>query len=120
MGDYRELTVWQRAIDLVEAVYRTSACFPREEVYGLTSQVRRAAVSVPSNIAEGHGRNTTKDFLSFLSIARGSLKELETQVTIAQRLNYITPANEDELLQLSNQVGRLITGLVKALRKRLS
>lgn len=119
MGDYRELRAWQRAIELVEAVYRTSACFPKEEVYGLTSQVRRAAVSVPSNIAEGHGRHTTRDFLGLLSIARGSLKELETQLTIAQRLHYIQQTKEVELQSLANEVGRLITGLIKALRKKL-
>jgi len=79
--DYRELIVWQKAVDLVEAVYRASASFPKEEVYGLTCQVRRAAVSVPSSIAEGPPRTTTADFLHFLSVARGSLKEVETQLS---------------------------------------
>ena len=89
MKDYRELIVWQKAMDLVEAIYRTTARFPKEELYGLTSQIRRAAVSIPSNIAEGQARNTTRDFLHFLAIAYGSLKEVETQVLIAERLGYI-------------------------------
>ncbi len=118
--DYRELIVWQKAMDLVEMVYRASASFPREEVYGLRSQVRRAAVSVPSNIAEGQARATTADFLHFLSIARGSLKEVETQVIIAQRLGYIDGQKESELTEHSEQVSRLISGLVNALRKKTS
>jgi len=117
--DYRELIVWQKAMDLVEMVYRASASFPREEVYGLRSQVRRAAVSVPSNIAEGQARATTADFLHFLSIARGSLKEVETQVIIAQRLGYIDGQKESELTGLSEEVSRLISGLIKALRKKV-
>jgi len=120
MGDYRELVAWQKAIDLVEAVYKATARFPRDELYGLTSQLRRAAVSIPSNIAEGHGRRTTKDFLGFLSIARGSIKELETQVIIAERLHYIEPTKLTELLRLTSEAGRLITGLAKSLRKKLA
>ena len=87
--DYRDLIVWQKAMDLVEAIYRTTAAFPREEIYGLTAQMRRAAVSIPSNIAEGNGRNTTRDYLHFLGMAYGSVKEVETQVLIAERLRYI-------------------------------
>jgi four helix bundle protein len=85
---YQELIVWQKAMELVELVYRMSKQFPREEIYGLTSQIRRAAVSIPSNIAEGQGRSTTKDFLNFLSVARGSLREVETQLLISERLEY--------------------------------
>ncbi len=84
--NYRELVVWQKAMTFVELVYRATRQFPREELYGLTNQLRRAAVSVPSNIAEGQGRFSTREFLSFLSIARGSLREAETQLMIAQRL----------------------------------
>ncbi|MFH1921143.1 MAG: four helix bundle protein [Planctomycetota bacterium] len=116
--DYRELIVWQKAVDLVEAVYRASASFPKEEVYGLTSQIRRAAVSVPSNIAEGQARNTTADFLHFLSIARGSLKEVETQVIIARRLGYIDAQKESELTNLTEEVSRLISGLTNSLKKK--
>ena len=116
--DYRELIVWQKAVDLVEAVYRASASFPKEEVYGLTSQVRRAAISVPSNIAEGQARNTTADFLHFLSIARGSLKEVETQVIIARRLGYIDEQKESELTNLTEEVSRLISGLASSLKRK--
>jgi four helix bundle protein len=87
--DYRDLIVWQKAIDLVEDVYQVTARFPREELYGLTIQLRRAAVSIPSNVAEGHGRASTRDFLHFLSISHGSLKEVETQIIVAERLKYI-------------------------------
>ena len=88
---YRELIVWQKAMDLVMRVYEATECFPQRELFGLTNQLRRAAVSIPSNIAEGQGRNTTADFLRFLSIARGSLQELETQILIASRLRYSNP-----------------------------
>ena len=87
---YQELIAWQKAMDLVEDVYRASKSFPKEETYALTSQIRRAAVSVPLNIAEGQGRRTTSDFLRHLSIAYGSLCEVETQILIAVRLRYLT------------------------------
>ena len=82
---YRDLVVWQRAMELAQAVYELTGTWPREEIYGLTSQVRRAAVSVPSNIAEGQGRASTKEFLNYLSIAYGSLMECETQALLAER-----------------------------------
>ena len=116
--DYRELIVWQKAVDLVEAVYRVTRSFPREEVYGLTSQIRRAVVSVPSNIAEGQARNSTADFLHFLSIARRSLKEVETQVIIARRLGYIDEKLEGDLTSLTEEVSRLISGLMRSLRSK--
>ena len=87
---YQELIVWQKAMNLAEEVYKVSRSFPREEIYGLTSQLRRAAISIPSNVAEGQGRRTTADFLHHLSIAYGSLLELETQILIATRLSYLT------------------------------
>ncbi len=88
---YQQLIVWQKAIALVTEVYRVSSKFPRDEIYGLTSQVRRAAVSVPSNIAEGQGRATKGEFIQFLCHARGSLYELETQIVIGKNLGYVTP-----------------------------
>ena len=91
--NYRDLVAWQRAMDLVEVVYELAKRFPQDELYGLTSQVRRAVVSVPSNIAEGEGRNSPNDFARFLSIANGSLREVETQLFIAVRLDYL--ANDD-------------------------
>ena len=90
MAGYRELKVWRLAMELAEEVYKLCTEFPKHEVYGLTSQLQRAAVSVPSNIAEGQARNSSKEFGHFLSIARGSLAEMETQIMLAQRLNYLT------------------------------
>jgi len=118
--DYRELIVWQKAMDLVTAAYRTTANFPKQEVYGLISQMRRAAVSIPSNIAEGQARNTTRDFLQFLAIAYGSLKELETQILIAERLAYIDSHVSKLLMESTTEVARLISGLANSLKKRIS
>ncbi len=117
--DYRDLIVWQKAMDLVETIYRTTGAFPREEIYGLTSQIRRAAISVPSNIAEGNGRNTTRDYVHFLGMAYGSVKEVETQVLIAERLRYIDPSRIAELVRLTAEVARLISGLINSLSKRM-
>ena len=113
--NYRDLIAWQRAMDLATTVYDLSAGFPLEERYGLTSQVRRAAVSIPSNIAEGQGRKSTKEFLHLLSIAHGSLRELETQVMLAQRLTFATKERADATLDVASEVGRLINGLYNAL-----
>ncbi|MEN6458335.1 MAG: four helix bundle protein [Thermoguttaceae bacterium] len=117
---YRQLIAWQKAMDLVEAAYRTTNRFPKAEVYGLVSQLQRAAVSVPSNIAEGQGRSTTRDFLHFLSMAQGSLMELETQITIAKRLGYIEESLESSLLEAAAEVGRLLNGLCNSLNKKLN
>src|SRR5271165_3136979 len=92
IDDFRGLRVWQGGMDVVEAVYRASAAFPKSELYGLTNQIRRAAVSVPSNIAEGHTRATTKEYLQHVAIAQASLAEIETQTEIARRLGYIEEA----------------------------
>ena len=116
---YQELIAWQKAMDLVEFAYKTTSHFPKEELYGLTSQIRRAAVSIPSNIAEGLGRNTTRDFLHFLSVSQGSLREVETQVLIAHRLAYIKKQMESDLLDMTAEVGRLISGLCNSLNKKL-
>ncbi len=120
VNDYRDLIVWQKAMDLVVSAYRTTAGFPKEELYGLTSQIRRAAVSVPSNIAEGQARNTTRDFLQFLAVAYGSLKELETQMLIAERLGYIDSKCKDVLVNSTTEVARLISGLANSLKKKMS
>ena len=117
--NYRDLIAWQKAMDLVVIIYRITGLLPREEVYGLKAQLRRAAVSVPSNIAEGQGRRATKEFLRFLSIAHGSLRELETQTLIAERLCYIDTDSLDEVLLAADEVGRLITGLSNTLQDRL-
>ena len=111
--DYRDLIAWQKAMDLVEAVYQHTKRFPREELYGLTSQIRRAAISVPSNIAEGEGRDSKKDFYRFLSIANGSLREVQTQLMIAQRLDYITSEEVQPTLSLATEVSKILHGLMK-------
>ena len=112
---YQELIVWQKAMDLIESVYKVSRTFPREEVYALTSQIRRAAVSIASNIAEGQGRRTTSDFLRHLSIAYGSLLETETQLLIAKRLRYLGNTNLEEVMKQTAEVGRLLNGLMASL-----
>lgn len=118
--NYRDLIVWQRAMDLVEAVYSVTASFPPEERFGLTAQVRRAVVSVPSNIAEGQGRRSRNEFIHFLSVAHGSLREVETQLLIAQRLRYVNAPETDDALALSDEVGRLLSGLTRSLEREMN
>ena len=113
---YRDLIVWQKALTLVTAIYRATDRFPKHELYGLSSQIRRAAVSVASNIAEGQGRNSRGEFLQFLGHAKGSLTEVETQIFIACNLNYLNSKERDEMLLKSEEVSRLMAGLMKALR----
>lgn len=105
-------------MDLVVESYRVSKSFPKEEIYGLTAQFRRAAVSIPSNIAEGHGRKHLGDYLHQLSIANGSLMEMETQLMIAGRLKYISEADQQAFLRQSADVGRMLAGLIAALKAR--
>jgi four helix bundle protein len=112
---YSDLIAWQKAMDLVVLVYNRTECFPQREVFGLTNQVRRAAVSVPSNIAEGQGRLTTKDFLHFLSVARGSLQEAETQLLIASRLNFLAEDGKERLIAGTTEVARILNGLMNSL-----
>ncbi len=112
---YSELIAWQKAMDLVVTVYRLTGSFPKSEAYGLTSQMRRAAVSVPSNIAEGQGRSTTKDFVHFLHIARGSLQELETQVILAVRLEFLSETTQPEFLSKTTEISRILNGLIRSL-----
>jgi four helix bundle protein len=115
-GTYRDLKAWQIAMDMVRDVYRLTREFPREETYGLTIQLRRAAVSIASNIAEGKGRSSDKELLHFLSNAKGSLFEVETQVMIAASLGYLTDSQSEELLSRTAEVGRLLNGLMKVFR----
>jgi four helix bundle protein len=115
---YRELVVWRKAMDLVKAIYDETKGWPNEELYALTSQIRRAAVSVPSNIAEGQGRSSTKEFLKHLSIAYGSLMETETQITVAHEQGYCSAEEAELLLALAAEVGRLMTGLSNSLKRR--
>jgi four helix bundle protein len=115
--NYRDLVAWQKAMDLVKAIYAATASFPADERYGLTNQVRRAVVSVPSNIAEGQGRRSRNEFGRFLSIAHGSLREVETQILIAVRLSYIGEDASESILALCGDVGRLISGLLRSLER---
>ena len=115
---YRELLVWQKAKSLSVEIYRTTEQFPRAETYGLTSQIRRAAVSVPSNIAEGQGRLTRGEFLHFLGQARGSLLELETQLAIALELSYLTPGVHEKIDHEAYQVLGLLNRLIESLRTK--
>ena len=112
---FRNLVVWQKAKDLVEAVYEATKSFPREEIYTLTAQIRRAAISIPSNIAEGKGRNTDPDFRRFLLQARGSLYEVENQLEIAKDLGYISETQLAKLIPKCNEVGKLLNGLMNSL-----
>jgi four helix bundle protein len=106
-------------MDLVEICYRLSERFPRSEEFGLKSQLRRSSVSVPSNIAEGNGRFTTGDYLRYVSIAHGSLMELETQIRIAGRLEYVNAASLEEVLARTDEIGRMLTSLARRLREKL-
>jgi four helix bundle protein len=115
-GSYRDIKVWQKAIELVVDIYSCTQGFPREEVYGLSNQLRRAAVSVASNIAEGKGRRTDKEFVLFLHHARGSVFEVETQLTIAGRLGYIAPDEAPQMGNSAGEIARMINGLIKSIK----
>lgn len=117
---YRDLEVWQKAMDLVVVCYEMTKKFPKNELYGLASQLQRAAVSVPANIAEGRQRQHSKEFIQHLSIANGSLAEMETHILIAGRLNYIEDDQVDQILQKSAEVGRMLNGLRRSIEKKLN
>lgn len=116
MHQFKELKVWQKSMDLVVDIYTITTNFPTDEKFGLTSQLRRCAVSIPSNIAEGAGRDSDKEFLYFLSIALGSSFELETQLILSQRLNLLTKQNLEDLLSLNNYVQNMIVKLRLSLK----
>jgi four helix bundle protein len=116
---YRELEVWRVAMDLAVACYKLTKTFPKEELFGMTSQIRRAAASIPANIAEGQGRQHTKEFLRSLSVARGSLKELETHLILSQRVDLIPEVQVRPLLELGERIGQMLAALKRALEKRL-
>ncbi len=117
MAGYRELKVWQQGMEITREIYKLTAGFLKDELYGLTSQIRRCAVSIPSNIAEGHSRDSTRELARFVSIAKGSLAELETQLLIAKELEYGEANLIDSLLTLAAQEGRMLTGLRRSLTK---
>ncbi|WP_109124401.1 four helix bundle protein [Dyella sp. C11] len=120
MMTYRDLVAWQLGMDLVERVYALTAGLPSDERFGMVSQLRRSAVSIPSNIAEGHSRDNTKDFIRFVSISRGSLAELETQILLVQRLKWLSAEQVDAALVCCDELGRVLRGLRKSLDNRLA
>jgi len=115
---YKELVAWNKAMELVTEIYRITQDFPKEELFGLTSQLRRAAVSIPSNIAEGKGRLSKGEFRQFLGHARGSLAELETQILIAQNLHYLSEAEANKLLVMVEEMGKVLNGLLSAVKNQ--
>ncbi|MBR2699514.1 MAG: four helix bundle protein [Clostridia bacterium] len=112
INDYKDLIVWKRAMELVTSAYRIVRKLPKEENYALSEQIRRSAVSVPSNIAEGYGRNTAKEYARFLSMARGSVYELETQLLLCIHLNYCNDSDLSEALELSNEVIKMLNVII--------
>ena len=114
--NYRDLIVWKRSIDLIGVIYSCTRSFPKEETYGITSQIRRAGVSIPLNIAEGQARNSKGEFRQFLGIAQGSLAELETLLTISGNLAYLTSQDVGRLLNDCEEIGKLLAGLKKSLQ----
>lgn len=119
MRSHTNLDAWKRSTDFVVSVYRVTERFPKDERFGLTSQLRRAAVSIPANIAEGAARDSLKEFRRFLSNAQGSASEVETELLIAFRLGYITRDEYAELFRTVDDIGRMITGLSKHLKRRI-
>lgn len=122
MGDrilsHRDLLVWQKSVDTVDLIYTLTEGWPKHEMYGLTSQLRRASVSVPSNIAEGNGRGSIPDYIRFLYLAYGSLMEVDTQIFIGLRRGYIAPEQEAELMSRVSEIGKMMNGLIRSLRKK--
>ncbi len=118
MKTFRELVVWQKSMSYVTEIYKVSKKFPREEIFGLTSQMRRSAISVPSNISEGFGRQGLNDYIRFLNIAIASLFELQTQVEISYNLAYISKEKFKELFELSREIERMLSSLIRKLKEK--
>jgi len=115
LRNYRDLITWQMAMELAKEVYRTTMNFPKEERYRITSQIRRSAVSVPSNVAEGHSRNSTGEYRQQLGVANGSLAELETLVLLSTSFTYLSEEEGNELLKRCSEVGKLLNGILRSL-----
>jgi four helix bundle protein len=116
---FADLEVWQMAMTLAEDCYRLTAHFPNSELYGLTSQIRRASVSVPSNIAEGHGRETTRSFIHFSRVAQGSLKELQTQLLLAGRVGLTTSTATQPLIEKCDRIGKMLRSMIRSLERKI-
>lgn len=120
MRTHKDLDVWKLSIDFVTEIYTITKGFPKEEQFGLTNQIRRAAVSVPSNIAEGAGRKSDKEFLQFLYISLGSVQEIDTQILISLNLNYLTKSEYEILLIKLDQISKMLSGLIKSFKEKLN
>jgi len=118
--DFRDLVLWQKAMALASAAYSTTRSLPRDEAFGLTRQIRRAAVSVPSNIAEGSARRTSRDYLAFLHVSRGSLAELRTQLLLARDVGFLTDSDLRSLESQVDEVGRLLNAVIRGLSRRMT
>jgi four helix bundle protein len=118
MKTYRDLIVWQKSVHFVTLIYQITKTFPKDEVFGLVSQLRRCAVSIPSNIAEGYGRRSTNDYLRFLQIAMGSVYELQTQLEISQNLEYLSISHLREVYELSREIERMLSSLINKVRAK--
>ncbi|MDP2981885.1 MAG: four helix bundle protein [Candidatus Latescibacter sp.] len=117
MKTFRDLLVWQKSIELVVEIYKVTKRFPNDECYGLTSQMRRCAVSIPSNMAEGYGRNSPNDFARFLQISTGSLFELQTQIEISHKLNYVTSNDFDALYESTREIERMLSSFIRKVQE---
>lgn len=118
MKTYRELIVWQKSMDLVTTIYKVTSIFPNEENFGLTSQMRRSSVSIPSNTAEGYGRNSLNDYIRFLNIAVGSLYELQTQIEIVFNLSYVLKEQFEVIHENSREIERMMSSLIRKLKEK--
>ena len=116
--NHKDLILWRKAMDLAVLVHQSCTAFPRSEAYGMVSHLRRAATSIPSNVAEGYARRSTKEFIYFLHVARGSMAELETQLLLAQRVGYLPESNVTDLQDKIEEIGRILHAVVAALRRR--
>ena len=117
-SSYRDLLVWRNALDLAQLSYETTRSFPREELYGMTTQIRRCSVSIAANIAEGYGRNSARSFAQFLKIAQGSLKELETHLILANRLGFVGAAALEKILAACDELGRMLLALIRTVQRK--
>ncbi len=118
MKSHKDLDVWKRSVQLVTSIYEVTKVFPKEEMYGLTNQIRRAAVSIPSNIAEGAARNHSKEFMQFLYIALGSMSELETQILIGENLKYFLTVDSEKIQNELSEIRKMILGLIRHLENK--
>jgi four helix bundle protein len=118
MSTFRNLLVWQKSVELVTKMYSSTQKFPKEELFGLSSQIRRSAVSIPSNIAEGYGRDSNKEYLRFLNISIGSLFELQTQIEIAKNIMYLNEKDFNDLYEKSRELERMLVSFIRKIKER--